>query len=112
MPDDDVLYTGPFDSVWDAIEDDPVEAERLNILSHLMICLERHIKAEGWTQAEAGRRLGVTQPRVSNLMRHKGQVFSIDSLIAMIARAGLRVDVTIRRKPVPRIVKRSDGATG
>lgn len=106
-PDDDIM-SERFDSVWDAIEDDPIEAERMNILSGLMIRLEQQIRAHGWTQKEAAKKLGVTQPRVSNLFRGKVDVFSIDSLIAMIARAGLRVDVTIRRKAPPRIVRRSD----
>ena len=53
-----------FSSVWDAIEDTPAEAENMKLRSSLMMALEAHIKAEGWTQTEAARRLHVTQPRV------------------------------------------------
>jgi predicted XRE-type DNA-binding protein len=60
-----------FASIWDAIEDTPAEAENMKLRSALMMFLEQHIKAQGWAQAEAARVLGVTQPRVSDLMRGK-----------------------------------------
>jgi predicted XRE-type DNA-binding protein len=56
-------------SVWDAIDNTPAEAENLKLHSSLMIALEEHIKRKGWSQSEAARRFGVTQPRVSDLMR-------------------------------------------
>jgi predicted XRE-type DNA-binding protein len=58
-----------FASVWDAIEDTPAEAENMKLRSTLMMALEQHIRTKGWTQAEAARQLGVTQPRVSDLLR-------------------------------------------
>jgi predicted XRE-type DNA-binding protein len=60
-----------FSSMWDAIEDAPAEAENMKLRSRLMIILKGHIKAQGWTQAEAAKRLNVTQPRISDLMRGK-----------------------------------------
>jgi predicted XRE-type DNA-binding protein len=109
VPDNDIL-SREFDSAWDASEDDPVEAERLTILYDLMIRLREYIKARGWTQKEAAARLSVTQPRISNLMRLKGDVFSLDSVVAMIARADLRVDITVREKVPPRTARRNDSA--
>ena len=50
-----------FESVWDAIEDTPVEAENMKLRSTLMMALEQHVRAKGWTQVEAARRLGVTK---------------------------------------------------
>lgn len=49
-----------FASVWDAIEDTADEAENMKLRSALMMALEQHIRAEGWTQTEAARRLAVT----------------------------------------------------
>ena len=86
-----------FANVWDAIEDDPAVAENLKLRSSLMIELERHIKRQGWTQAEAAKALGVTQPRISNLLRGKINVFSLDLLVKMAASAGLRVTMRVRK---------------
>lgn len=85
-----------FESVWDAIEDTPAEAENMKLRSTLMMALEQHIRAKGWTQVEAARRLGVTQPRVSDLLRGKIDLFAIDTLVNMVAAAGLHVEVQIR----------------
>jgi predicted XRE-type DNA-binding protein len=84
-----------FANVWDAIEDTPAEAENMRLRSALMMALEHHIKGQGWTQAEAARRLGVTQPRVSDLMRGKIGLFGLDTLVNMLAAAGLRVELHV-----------------
>ncbi|MCM5554109.1 helix-turn-helix domain-containing protein [Pleomorphomonas sp. NRK KF1] len=84
-----------FASVWDAIEDTPAEAENMKLRSALMDAIEDAIKAKGWTQAEAAKALGVTQPRVSALMRGKIGMFSLDSLINMLTALGLKLDIRI-----------------
>ena len=86
-----------FANVWDAIEDDPAVAENLKLRSSLMIELERHIKREGWTQTQAAKALGVTQPRISNLLRGKINAFSLDLLVKMAAAAGLRVTMRVKK---------------
>jgi len=86
-----------FASVWDAIEDTPAEAENMKLRSALMMALEQHIKAKGWSQAEAARLLGVTQPRVSDLMRGKIDLFGIDTLVNMLTAAGLRVEMRVAK---------------
>jgi predicted XRE-type DNA-binding protein len=86
-----------FENVWDAIEDDPVIRENLKMRSELMIALKRHIKHEGWTQAEAAKRLGVTQPRISNLMRGKINSFGLDMLVKMATAAGLRITLRVKK---------------
>ncbi|HWK45265.1 MAG TPA: XRE family transcriptional regulator [Stellaceae bacterium] len=86
-----------FSSVWDAIEDTPAEAENMKIRSALMMAIEQHIKTKGWSQAEAARLLGVTQPRVSDLMRGKIDLFGIDTLVNMLTAAGLRVEVHVAK---------------
>jgi predicted XRE-type DNA-binding protein len=84
-----------FASVWDAIEDTPGEAENLKLRSALMIALKMHIEKQGWSQSETAQRLGVTQPRVSDLMRGKINLFSLDALVNMVSAAGLHVEMQV-----------------
>lgn len=73
------------------------EAEHLKIRSDLMIRLTKLIEARGLTQARAARLFGVSQPRVSDLVRGKIDRFSIDTLIAMLRHAGVRVQIVVGR---------------
>jgi predicted XRE-type DNA-binding protein len=75
-----------------------VEAENLKIRSDLMIELTRLIEAQGLTQIAAAELLGVSQPRVSDLMRGKIDRFSVDSLIEMLGHAGACVSVVVTRR--------------
>jgi predicted XRE-type DNA-binding protein len=84
-----------FASVWDAIEDTPAVAANMKLRSALMRALEQHIKHQGWTQAEAARRLDVTQPRVSDLMRGRIDSFELEILVNMLTAAGLRVEMQV-----------------
>jgi predicted XRE-type DNA-binding protein len=83
--------------VWDALEPDPAKRENLKLRSALMLALTRHIKREGMTQAEAAKALGVTQPRISNLIHGKIDLFALDMLVKMAAAAGLRVTMRIQK---------------
>ena len=85
-----------FNSVWDAIEDTPQQAASMRVRSELMMALQKWLKAEGVTQATAAGLFGVTQPRVSDLMRGRINLFSLDTLIDMAATAGLAPSVTIK----------------
>jgi predicted XRE-type DNA-binding protein len=75
-------------------------AENLRIRADLMIQLTKLIETRGLTQASAAKLLGVTQPRISDLMRGKIDRFSIDTLIEMLGRAGARVSFVINRRRV------------
>jgi predicted XRE-type DNA-binding protein len=86
-----------YKDVWDAIGDDPATTENLKIRASLMYKLTTFIAAERMTQAEAAKRLGVTQPRISDLTRGKIDLFSIDTLVNMLSSAGLHVDVRVKR---------------
>lgn len=86
-----------FANVWDAIEDDPATAENLKLRSSLMLALKRYIQREGFTQTEAARVFGVTQPRMSNLVRGKINSFGLDLLVKMATTAGLRVSMKIEK---------------
>lgn len=74
------------------------EAENLRVRADLMIALSRLIKARGLTQAAAARLFGVSQPRVSDLVRGKIGRFSVDTLIAMLGNAGVHVRFTTTRR--------------
>jgi predicted XRE-type DNA-binding protein len=86
-----------FTSVWDAIESSPAEAANLKLRSSLMLVLRRHIEAEGLNQTQAARLFGVTQPRISNLMRGKIELFGLDMLVNMLAAAGLQVTMKVEK---------------
>jgi predicted XRE-type DNA-binding protein len=73
------------------------EATNLKIRSDLMIRLSKLIETRGLTQARAAELFGVTQPRVSDLVRGKIDRFSIDTLIAMLGHAGVRVQIVLGR---------------
>lgn len=79
-----------YENVWDALEPDPVKAENLKLCSSLTLALTRHIKNERLTQAQAARLFGVSQPRISNLIRGKFNLFGLDTLVKMATAAGLR----------------------
>jgi predicted XRE-type DNA-binding protein len=86
-----------FPSVWDAIEDTPEAAENMKLRSTLMTALKNHITRSEISQAEAAKLFGVTQPRVSDLMRGKINLFGLDALVNMAAAAGLRVELRVRQ---------------
>ena len=71
------------------------EAEHLKIRSDLMIQLQKLISVRGLTQAQAAKILGVTQPRVSDLLRGRIDLFSTDAIIDMLARFDVRVKVVL-----------------
>lgn len=76
-------------SVWDELFD-PDEAAELKMRSALMIALKQWLDAAGLTQVQAAKVLGVTQARVSDLKRGKFNIFSLEMLVRLAARAGLR----------------------
>ena len=90
------MTTRRYDSVWDALEDTPGVAENLKIRSVLMQELTAFVTSTTMTQKEAAQRFGVTQPRISDLMRGKIDLFSIDTLVNMLTAAGLHVDLRVR----------------
>lgn len=97
-----------FASVWDAIEDTPQEAASMRARSALMMSLTEVIRQQDMTQAQAAELFGVTQPRISDLMRGKVNLFSLDTLIDMAATAGMDPTVkTSKPKPVKRVVHRT-----
>lgn len=83
-----------FESVWDAIEDTPEQAADMRARAEMLRKLQEVIRTRGLTQTEVARRLGVTQPRVSDAMRGRIHLFSLDTLVGMLERLGVRVGWT------------------
>jgi predicted XRE-type DNA-binding protein len=84
-----------FANVWDAICDTPEEAANLTLRSDLMDKIEDLIKESGWTQAEAAKRCGVTQPRINDLLRGRISRFSLDALVNIASALGRKVTVSL-----------------
>jgi predicted XRE-type DNA-binding protein len=93
-----VEISKPYYNVFEALEDDAEVARNLAIRAALMRELEAYIEREGLTQAQAAERLGVTQPRISDLVRGKIDLFTIDALVNLLSRVGLAVQVAVREK--------------
>lgn len=72
------------------------EAEVLAMRAKLMARLRTLISERGWTQQEAAKRLGISQSRVSDLVRGKWDKFSLDMLITLAARAGQRPSLVMQ----------------
>jgi predicted XRE-type DNA-binding protein len=86
-----------FDSVWDAIEDTPAEAAHMKARSGLMIAIGETVNAWNLTQADAAKRLGVTQPRLNDLLRGRINKFSLDALMTIAINAGLTVEWRVEK---------------
>ncbi len=84
-----------FASVWDAIEDTPEEAENMKLRSALVMALKNHLTRTEMSQTQAARLFGVTQPRISDLMRGKINLFSLDALVNMATAAGLHIEMRV-----------------
>ena len=96
-----------FKDVWDALEDDPVERERLKMRSRLMSALQARIKVWNVTQSEAAKRLSITQPRMNDLLKDRFNKFSLGALFDLATRAGLRVKLSIDETEKKKAAKRA-----
>ncbi|MFN0167186.1 MAG: helix-turn-helix domain-containing protein [Bryobacteraceae bacterium] len=73
----------------------PAVAEILRIRAKMMMALTGYIQERKITQSRAARLMGVSQPRISDLVRGKIRLFTIDALVNMVIAAGLKVDIDI-----------------
>jgi len=74
---------------------DEAEAEIMVLRTEVMLRLEQHIKKQGWTQSEAASQLGISQPRVSRLIKRRWSDFSLDMLLTLAARVGLHAKLKL-----------------
>ncbi len=86
-----------FDSVWHALENSPAEAANMRARSDIMIAIRDTVASWKLTQAEAAKRLGITQPRMNDLLRGRIDKFSVDALMNLATAAGLKVEWHIAR---------------
>jgi predicted XRE-type DNA-binding protein len=84
-----------FASVWDALEETPEGAANMRRRAELAHAIREIVEGWGQSQAQAASRLGVTQPRLNDLLRGRLDRFSVDTLIALAERSGLAVEMRI-----------------
>jgi len=87
--------TESYASVWDAIADTPEEAANLRARAELMRQIATIVKENAWTQVEASRQCGVTQPRINDLLRGRVSRFSLDALVNICTALGRRVRLDV-----------------
>ena len=84
-----------YESVFDAIADSPEEALNMKLRASLIREIRTKVTTAGWTQAKTALQLGITQPRVSDLLSGKLSKFSLDALVNMLARLGSEVELKV-----------------
>ena len=72
------------------------ESAVLTMRAELMVSLRQIIEKKHWTQVEAAQHLGISQSRVSDLVRGKWEKFSLDMLVNLIARSGKKITLEVR----------------
>ena len=80
-------------NIFELLTDDPTEYNYWSLKSKLMITTRLIIKEQNITQSELAEKLGVSQPRVSNLINGKSDKFSIDSLLQFLFKLGFSGDI-------------------
>jgi predicted XRE-type DNA-binding protein len=87
-----------FASVWDAIEDSASEAASMKLRAEVANQIIERMQARKLTQAKAAELIGVTQLRISDLMRGRLNLCSLDALVDMADRVGLQTRVVVSPK--------------
>ena len=84
-----------FESVWDALEDDPVERANMKLRSNLMREVRDWFDNSGLTQTEAAEKLKVSRSNLSSLLNGHIHLFTIDRLVNMLEAAGKHVELKV-----------------
>ena len=84
-----------FDSVFDALADTPAEAANMKARSELLSALKSRIRSWDMPQEAAAARLGITRPRLNDLLRGKLGKFSLDALVSLATASGLTLEIRI-----------------
>ena len=100
------MKTTTYPSVWDAITDTPQETASMKARSKLMMALSDIISHRQLRQKDAAALFGVTQPRISDLLRGKIHLFSLDMLMDMASTAGMSPEISVTKPRVKRVVAR------
>jgi predicted XRE-type DNA-binding protein len=86
-----------FADVWDAIETTPAKAANMRARADLMMAIHKAVESWDVTQAVAAKRLGLTQPRINDLLRGRISKFNLEALINIASEAGLSVRIQVRK---------------
>jgi len=84
-----------FDSVFDALADTPAESANLTARADLLLAIRERVKVWNVTQEDAAARLGLTRPRLNDLMRGKLDKFSLDALVNIASAAGFKLHIAL-----------------
>ena len=84
-----------FDNVFDALADTPAEAANLKARAEVLVALQARIRSWEMPQEAAAARLGITRPRLNDLLRGKLGKFSLDALVNLATAAGLTLEIRI-----------------
>lgn len=85
-----------FDNVWDALADTAGEAANMQAKAELMRQIISIINKTGWTQSEAAKHCGITQPRMNDMLRGRISRFSLDALVNIAAAIGQKVHIELQ----------------
>ncbi len=88
--------TDTYNSAWDAISDSPEDAENMKLRSVVMMAIEKYAKAQSETQTVIAKQLGLTQPRLNDLLKGKIDKFSLDKLVNIATKAGLSINLSVK----------------
>lgn len=98
-------------SPFELLTNDPVELSLYTLKSKLITVVKMMIIDNGWSQAQAAKEIGVSQPRISNLMNGQMSKFSIDMLLEILGKLGYLMDVSFDPKdssnPIKMGIKRA-----
>ena len=96
---------------FEAISTDPVKFNTWSIKSKLIIIIRKLMIDNNWSQSEAAAQLGISQPRVSNMMNGKLDKFSVDTLLEMVFKMGYKLDIDFTplntEAPLSMVVKKA-----
>lgn len=84
-----------FENVFDALADTPAEAANLKARAEILLALSQRVRSWNISQEAAATRLGITRPRVNDLLQGKLGKFSLDALVNLATAAGLRLEIRI-----------------
>ncbi len=90
-----MVKTQEFASVWEALYDNPIQARAMERRSLLMFEVQDWIEKGKWSQAEITRKLGITQPRASELINSKVDKFSLEALLGFLDKIGADVHIKV-----------------
>jgi predicted XRE-type DNA-binding protein len=82
-----------FDDVFDAIADTPAEAANMKARADLLSAIRAQVQSWNLTQGAAALQLGITRPRLNDLLQGKLGKFSLDALVNLATAAGLTLEI-------------------